>query len=187
VGAWSLAGFDWVKFRELAPELRRAVSPNDLRTSDDPQIADVAAAFDDTYPTPLICNVAIVELCTTPQWVTFKESLPEIVLTLRKRSASEDAADIIAELALSAHNVEPWFEAERGLMGILTRTEVEHLSSHLVAYSREKPDARPPSGLIGWARRLKPITSQGDLLDELLSVVEAASAERLGLAAILEP
>jgi hypothetical protein len=187
VATWSFAAFDWVKYRALAPVLRRAQSVGSLRGSADAQVADAAAAFDDAFALETVCNVVIAELCTTGEWVSVRAALPVIVQTIMRRPAGEDAADVLTELALAGHNIEPWFAADRGLMGILTRAEVEHLASHLAVYSRESGVGSLPGGLMGWARKLKPITSQGGVVDELISVVLAAEADRLGLAAILEP
>lgn len=187
MATWSFAGFDWVRFRAIAPDLRRAVSVRDLRTSVNTQIAEVAGAFDDTASTAEVCNVVITEVCTRGRWVFVRPSLPELIRDLRRRDPGEDAADMITDLALSAHNIESWFKVDSGIMGLATRAEVDHLASHLAAYDRDAPrtgDHR--AGIAGWARRFAPTGGQGDVVAELAELVREARQDELGLAAILE-
>lgn len=187
MATWSLAGFDWVRFRALAPDLRRAESVRELQTSANAQVAEVAGAFADTVPIAQVCNAVIVEICTVGRWVTIRPSLPGLIRELRQRDSGEDAADIITDLALSAHNIEPWFKAEAGLMGLATRADVQHLASHLAAYDRDTPKARHETPrIVGWARRLKPSGDTGDIVADVADVVAGALREELGLAAILE-
>jgi hypothetical protein len=187
MATWSFAAFDWVRFRALAPELKRAHSVGDLRASANEQIAEVASPFNADEPVSTVCNVIIVELCTRGKWVVVRPSLPELVRRLCTRPAGEDAAEILTDLALSGQNIEPWFKSDAGLMGLLTITDVEHLAAHLEAYARERPKSPPPEGVLGWARKLTPVGDDEDLMEALTALVIEASLERLGLAAVLDP
>lgn len=186
MATWWFSGFDWVRFHSLAPVLRRAASVQELRSSDDRQVSELAYSLDDGLLMTQACNRILGELCTRQPFVTCGVSLPELVRAVRKRSAGEEVADVLTDLALSGHNIEAWFKADEGLMGLLKPEEVEHLASHLAACMRESPSPEESRGVLGWARRLKPVTTQDDLLEELASVVSAAEADGQGLAAVLE-
>lgn len=185
MATWSFSGFDWTRFRALAPELKRAAEAADWRILRDGEAADVIASLDPAMDAAVVCNCVIAELCSTGASVVFRGGLPEFLRNLSVSAAGEEAADLLSEAAFASANIEQWFAAELGLIGILSWASLDHLRSHLDAHCRERPRPKRQRGIAGLVGRLKPGDSEEERLTDLVELVDECVAGRLGLAVML--
>jgi hypothetical protein len=184
MATWTFSGFDWSRYRAVAPQLRRAVQSGDLKGVREQEAADIIASLDPATNPAMACNCVISELCSVGAPVVFRGTLPAFLRTLGARVPGEEAADIIGEAAFAGSNIESWFHMERGLVGILTWSSLDHLKSHLEAYCREIPEPPRPSGIARLVGKLKPGEGADTLLEDLVGLVNECVASRLGLAVV---
>jgi len=184
MATWTFSGFDWSRYRAVAPQLRRAAQSGDLKRVADPDAADIIAALSPATGVAMACNCVISELCSVGSPVVFRGTLPAFLRMLGTSVPGEEAADIIGEAAFAGSNVESWFHVEWGLVGILTWASLDHLKSHLDAYCREVPETPRRGGIARLMGRLKPGEGYETLLEDLVDLVNECTASRLGLAVV---
>jgi hypothetical protein len=185
-GRWSLHLFDWARYEELSPRLREAAATDDFGHLDDDEADDLLEELDESAAPEEVCNALLLHLCVSAESATFEKGLPELILWLRRREETEDAAETLGALLSGRNHVEEWFGCDAGLMGLLTPEEAEKLNRQFDAFRRSyRP--RPRRSGIGALTRLFTTTDPAhESIQDLLSLVEQAAEQKMGLAAVLE-
>ncbi len=183
--AWRFVGFDWSRYHALAPMLMEAARSRDFSSLPNRDAADLVSSLDPGLSPEEICNLVIAELCTEGDEVDFRGTFPDFVRYVRRRDPEGEAADLLAEAAFAAPNIESWFEHEPGLVGILTWAKLDHLRSHLEGCIREGQRRQRRSRLQELVDLVRPAPSHDDLLQDLFDLVTNCLEKRLGLAVLM--
>src|SRR2546421_1333530 len=101
---WSIAAFDWVRFRGLEPALREAVESGDFRRIEDAEAREILSQVSGSSSAEEVANLLITELCASEE-VLFDTGLPALLLWLRRQPRGDDPADLIGELISTGPNL----------------------------------------------------------------------------------
>ena len=185
MATWTLRGFDWKRFHELKPALEQAVRRNDLRTVPDAEAAALVAEMEEIGELAAVCNYLIAHICTTGDALVFHRNFPEFVDYLQDELGAEDAAEMLTEGAFAGVHMEPWYQTDEGLMGILSWADLDRLHRWLQAAAANLQPEERPRGLAVLIDALRTRQTNEELAKSLLGLVAHCVENRQGLAFLL--
>lgn len=185
MATWFVCGFDWKRFRALAAELKAAMQSREPNAVRDPEASRLLASLPPEMDRNTACNHVIGNLCGRGEDLAFHGNFAPLVSRMASEVEGEEASLLLSRAAFAGLNIEDWFRAERGLMGILTWSDVERLVASLEAFLLAHGTAQPRRGLARVADAFRARETDDELLRQLLQLARQMRDEGFGLAVFL--
>ena len=183
---WAFFAFDWARFTEIKPALKAACESASFEELSLPEAEEVLDEFDERSDPAEIANAVVLEVCGQGEPVYFEAGLPELIHSLRREVRGEDVAEILGTLISGKPNVEDWFRAGDGLIGILSPEETTSLASAFAYFRKRYEPPDPPTGLRALTRRFVPVETPLDHLTDLMELIDRTVTAERGLAVLCE-
>jgi hypothetical protein len=183
---WAFFAFDWSRFTEIKPAMKAACESSSFEDLILPEADVVLEEFDEGSVFAEIANAVILEVCGHGEPVYFEAGLPELIHSLRREVRGEDVAEILGTIISGRPNVEDWFSATNGLIGILTPGETTALASAFAYFRKSYEPPLPPKGLAAITRRFVAVESPLDHLTDLMELIDRTVTSAHGLAVLSE-
>ncbi len=177
-------GFDWSRYLRLRPALASGDGIGSYRTLEDAEAQAVIAQLPEEASGADIANCVLAEVCAVGTPVMCRRALADLVKRLQTTDSGEAASELLTELALGRTNIEPWFQSDVGLIGLLTPAETRRLREHLNEHAAERPVQTRRGGLAGVIDLMRADGSEDALIAEIRTLAVWCAAAQFGMAAL---
>lgn len=139
LSGWYFSRFDYLTFLDLREKLQHGAAPELLRelASNAESREIVQAVTEDGLPIAEACTGFVQAVCCVGDTLYLDRGLARFTALLARQPGAEEAADLLAALALGRKNVEPWFATPTGTMGFLNPEEAAILGQALFPLVRQ--------------------------------------------------